>query len=472
MLEKLKQGHWPIFILSSVSAIANMFLPIILTRILTPEDIGIYKIFFLYLGLLPFLFLTGGPLHSVYYWVGKGRDQDKYITAAFQLTCILSLAIIVIGLPLIEPVASFFELSITTTQILLLSAFLWVPSGFYKEFILAKGFVAWGSIFGVLMELIKVFLFLALAFSGYKLNVIFTAFLIFLAFKMLLTGALLLKEKLPLFKIKKKYLSSVWNYCLPIAGAGLLGFVVDKIDQIVLTKYLAKDEFAFYTMGCLMIPPLYMLEMSIIKVLIPKLSTYSEKEPLVALQYFRKAISDSALLMIPAAVGLFTFSDSIVELLYTESYLESSIYLKIFSLSYLALILPYDSIPRATGQTKWIFKISLILSPLTLITVLIAANWAGAVMVLSASVFFKFIYRLAGIIYSCSLMGWRIRDIFPFKKLIIFTMISLLLGLSSWYSRELFDNNLIWFFTSGSIFFTLYFIALIIPYKKGYFVES
>lgn len=331
MLGKLKQGHWPIFILSSVSAIANMFLPIILTRILTPEDIGIYKIFFLYLGLLPFLFLTGGPLHSVYYWVGKGKDQDRYITAAFQLTFILSLAIIVIGLPLIVPIASFFELSITTTQILLLSAFLWVPSGFYKEFILAKGFVAWGSIFGVLMELIKVFLFLALAFSGYKLNVIFTAFLIFLAFKMLLTGALLLKEKLPLFKIKKKYLSSVWNYCLPIAGAGLLGFVVDKIDQIVLTKYLAKDEFAFYTMGCLMIPPLYMLEMSIIKVLIPKLSTYSEKEPLVALQYFRKAISDSALLMIPAAVGLFTFSDSIVELLYTESYLESSIYLKILA---------------------------------------------------------------------------------------------------------------------------------------------
>lgn len=472
MLGKLKQGHWPIFILSSVSAIANMFLPIILTRILTPQDIGIYKIFFLYLGLLPFLFLTGGPLHSVYYWVGKGKDQDKYITAAFQLTFILSLAIIVIGLPLIEPVASFFELSVTTTQILLLSAFLWVPSSFYKEFILAKGYVAWGSIFGVLMELIKVSLFLALAFWGYKLNVIFKAFLIFLAFKMLLTGALLLKQKLPLFKIEKNHLSSVWNYCLPIASAGLLGFVVDKIDQIVLTKYLAKDDFAFYTMGCLMIPPLYMLEMSIIKVLIPKLSTLSEKEPLIALQYFRKAISDSALLMIPAAVGLFTFSDSIVELLYTKTYLESSIYLKLFSFSYLALILPYDSVPRATGQTKWIFKISLILSPLTLIAVLLAANWASAVMVLSVSIFFKFLYRLAGIIYSCSLMNWKIRDIFPFKRLFIFTIISVLLGLSSWYSRALFDNNLIWFFTSGSIFFTLYFIALIIPYKKGYFVES
>ena len=56
MINKLKEGHWPIFILSSFSSIANLFLPIILTRLLTPEDIGIYKVFFLYLMLLPFLF--------------------------------------------------------------------------------------------------------------------------------------------------------------------------------------------------------------------------------------------------------------------------------------------------------------------------------------------------------------------------------------------------------------------------------
>ena len=56
MLSKLKQGHWPLFLMSTFSSVASLFMPIILVRILTPENMGLYKIYFLYLSILPFLF--------------------------------------------------------------------------------------------------------------------------------------------------------------------------------------------------------------------------------------------------------------------------------------------------------------------------------------------------------------------------------------------------------------------------------
>ena len=187
MLNKLREGHWPIFLLSSFSAIANLFLPIVLTRLLTPEDIGIYKIFFLYLGLLPFVFLTGGPLHSVYYWVGRKENRDSYLISAFQLTCILSLLIVLIGLPLSYVMTNSLGLSLDLVVLLIFSAALWVPSSFYKEYMIAMGATVWGSIFGTLIEMIKVVLFIGLAFYDFSLVTIFFSFLIYVALKFILT---------------------------------------------------------------------------------------------------------------------------------------------------------------------------------------------------------------------------------------------------------------------------------------------
>tara|TARA_B100001971_G_scaffold215185_1_gene259378 strand:- start:48107 stop:49522 length:1416 start_codon:yes stop_codon:yes gene_type:complete len=469
MLSKLKEGHWPIFILTSFSSIANLFLPIILTRLLSPEDIGTYKIFFLYLTLIPFLFLTGGPLHSVYYWIGKKENRQTYINSAYQLTIFLSLFIAIIGVPFYSYFAELIGLNANNTLVLIFVAVLWVPSSFYKEYKLAQGHTVYGSIFGTLMELIKVVLFISLAYQGYQIAFLFKAYLFFLIFKAILTLVLGLKEQLNPITIDLQKMKEVWNYCTPIALAGLLSFFVDKMDQIVLTKFLAKDDFAFYTMGCLIIPPLLLLEMSVNKVLIPKTSEYWEDNKDLCLEFFRKAVSDSALLLIPASVGLYIFAKPIVELLYTSKFLDSVKYLEVFAFSYLILIIPYDAVPRATGNTKWIFKMSVLVSPLSLLGILLASTYYGAYEVLLVSIGFKLLYRVLALSYTCKIMNWSVFATLPLKKVSIFSFVSIILGIVSLMTQNYFPNDLYWFFAMGIIFFIMYFVALIIPYKKGYF---
>ena len=59
--ERFSTGHWPGFLTGIISSLMNLFLPTVLVRILTPEDVGIYKIFFLYIQSFTFLSLAGAP---------------------------------------------------------------------------------------------------------------------------------------------------------------------------------------------------------------------------------------------------------------------------------------------------------------------------------------------------------------------------------------------------------------------------
>lgn len=467
MLNKIREGHWPIFFLSSFSSIANLFLPIILTRILLPEQIGTYKIFFLYFAALPFIFFTGGPVHSVYYWVGKDEGKYQYLQQSYLLSLILSSLILLIGLPLIIPFSNYIELPWQGTLFLLIAAFVSVPASFYNENNIALGKTLKGSLYSVFFETLKVISFITIAKLYQDIQLIFISYAIVLSLKFFVTLYLGGKENLIKFTVDKAKIKEIFNYCLPISLAGLVTFFIDKIDQFVLAGQLAKDEFAFYSMGCLIIPPLYLLEMSVSKVLVPKLSKAHNENDNNSIAYFKKAISDVGFLIIPAVFGLFFFAKPITRLLYTDQFIESTIYLKIFAISYLFFLIPYDAVPRATGHTKWIFKLTLAIAPLSLLGVILSSKFSTAQNVLIVAITFKAITRLSGLVYSCKLMNWKIIDTIPIKKLSVFTIFSLILTFLCSLIESKFESDINWFLFCAPIFAILYLGALYIPHKKG-----
>ena len=121
-LNKLKSGHWPVFLISMISAITNLFLPVVLVRILDPQDIGVYNIFFLYAKSITFLSLTGGPLYSVYYWIGKKDKALQYVEHAWVLSFGLSIISAIVGLIFTPQLSRLISISQTQTILLLLSA--------------------------------------------------------------------------------------------------------------------------------------------------------------------------------------------------------------------------------------------------------------------------------------------------------------------------------------------------------------
>lgn len=468
MLKKLKEGHWPIFLLSSISSMANLFLPIILVRILAPSDIGLYKIFFLHLGAIPFILMSGGPINSVYYWVGKPRpDREKLIQSAWLLSVLLSSLVFIIGLPALYYFSKHLNFPIEYTLLMIVCGFLWCPGSHFSETHIANGKTAHGALFSAGFEILKVSCFIVLALLYKDIKYLFWAFTAILAIKFLITIIIGLKQNTIKFEVNPKYLKIVWKYCLPISASGALGFFVDKIDQLLLASFLSSSEFAFYSMGCLIVPPLIMIDMSVQKVLIPKLATnYELKKYSIAAEYFKKAISDIAFLIIPAVFGLAYFAEPITKLLYTEQYLASVPFLQVFAISYLLYCVPHDAVPRATGHTGWVFKIYMIVTPISLVTVFLATSYSTALVTLIMAITVKFIPKFAGLVYSKKVMNWTWTEMFPAKRIIAFTGLSTILCLISDLIRPLFSNDLKWFLVCAPVFAIVYLGITIFTIKR------
>ncbi|AUN99178.1 hypothetical protein DOM21_05085 [Bacteriovorax stolpii] len=456
-LHKLKAGHWPVFLISMVSAITNLFLPVVLVRILDPIDIGIYKIFFLYAQSITFLSLTGGPLYSVYFWIGKKENSLRYVEHAWILSFVLSVVCAIVGLLFSVPLSHVISITQTQTILLLLSAITAAPASFYGEYLIARGRRINGSLFNSGFEIIKGIVIIALVYVTRHINAAFWGFTILFLIKLALAAYLGKKEKVLTFEVDKEKLKDVWRYCAPISIAGVLSFFLEKVDMILLSSQLTPESFAFYSMGCLAVPPLYILEMSVQKVLVPAVSgAFHAGDKLSMIQHYRKAQSDIAYLMIPAVFGLIIFNRPIIEILFTDQYMQSAVYLKVFALTYLAYIIPHDAIPRATGQTSWVLKMYLILTPLSIVVVYFCAGIWGAMGALISSMVFFYLPKIPGLIYSSQITGYPIRNLIAWKSLALYVGMNAILMIACYALKNVFSSEKMWFLVLSPIYAALY----------------
>lgn len=437
----------------------NLFLPIILVRLLNPADVGIYKIFFLHLLTIPFLVMAGGPLHSIFYWIGQSdsAERTKFLNATWILTLLTSSLVLVIGLPLQAFLSEMLGLSTEYVQLLLLTGFLVCPSGHFSETTIASGRPAFGAVFSAGFEITKTIGFIAIAWQYRSLYGIFLFYALLLSLKLIISFALNHRHYSISFRTDGLYLKKVLRYCMPIALTGCLGFFIDKLDLLILSSHLNADDFAFYSMGCLVIPPLYILEMSVQKVLIPGLSrTYVQQDWRGAAGHFRKGISDIAYLIVPALFGLVTFAAPIVSVLYTDQYRESVTYLQIFAFSYLLLMIPHDSAARASGKTDWILKTYVVLTPLSLLILYFAAGAANPAQLLLLSLVLKALPKIIGLVYSRQIMHWQWSEMFPGKELICYFGLSAALAVASYLVKPFFANAVNWFLVCAPVFALIY----------------
>jgi O-antigen/teichoic acid export membrane protein len=455
---KFSNGHWPGFLAGMTSSIINLFLPMILVRILTPEQIGIYKIFFLYIHSFTFLSLAGAPLYSIFYFIGK-KDGRNYIDHAWKLSIVLSVIALIVGLIFSPLISEKTNLTSHQTLFLLITGALITPSSFYGEYLLASGKTALGPIFHSIFEIVKSAAIIIVAYVSRDINTTFYVFGASFLIKLLLSLALGIRQHILTLKFDKQKMSEIVTYCAPMSSAGLLGFFLEKIDMLTLSAYLSPKDFAFYSMGCLVIPPLMILEMSVTKVLMPKLSTlWHEKKISEMGDSFKQAQADIAFLMIPAVFGLYIFSSPIIKILFTDQYIESVPYLKIFAFSYLAYIIPHDTIARSSGNTKWILKVYLTVTPISLISVVYAAKNYGAVEALLITVFFRFIPKIWGLIYSSQLTQMNIISLLPLGRWLYNIVINLSLTLAVLNVKQYFPDETSWFMITGPIYAICFFI--------------
>ncbi len=406
-------------------------------------------------------------MNSVFYWVGKGEhERQELIQASWWVTIMLS-SLVLILLPFASLIEEYLQLPRNIVYLLIISSFLVCPSGHYNEFCIAQGERVKGTLLGVSFELIKTIGFILLAYWQKNVDCLFYYFALMMIVSFILMTWLGAKHRTVTLGPQKDKIQRVFSYSLPISISALLHFAVDKSDMIFLSFFLGKESFAFYSLGCLVIPPLYILEMSVQKILIPSLSqSYTNKNFKNIQLSFRKAIENMAFLIIPSFFGLYFFSEVIIKIIYTDSYLASSDFLKIFSWSYLLLIIPHDSLYRASGKTKLLLSNYIFFSPVIVLVVFLVAYYTNASYTLISAIGLKFIFKIFCLYKIRRQFGLSLSELIPYKILLRFTLISIVLTALSFQIKSLFTDDRIWFSVVCPLFALLYFSQLLFDRQR------
>lgn len=452
-IEQRIHAHWPISILSLVTSIFATLLPLVIVRMLSAEDVGIFKVFFLYLTIFPALSLTAGVRSGLPFWVGQQEQRESAFQASALSVFVAGLLLACICLALHTVGAGILGWTDLQAVLFCIALGVGVAATYFDEASIAVGHIWRGALFYSGFELLRICTILAAVAMYRTITAIFIAHTAVVALKAVAGFYYGYRLNIVGLNFDRTILRGVWRYAFPVSIAWVFGIVFNYADQIVLSTFLSSTEFAFYSIGCLTLPPIFILEQSITRVLIPEMScAFARNDARTAGKLFRQAASQMAQFFIPAVIGLVVFARPIIEILFTKQYSSAFQYLQWYALSYLLFIVPFDAVARAKGHAHWILKAFLLFSVLSLSCAYLFTRLYGPYGALATLLLSGIAMRLYTVQYMKRECGWRTGDFFPIAAIIRISIVSLLAGVVADSLRPLFGDEHLWFFVCGPLF--------------------
>lgn len=460
MQARSSSSHWPLTLLMGAVSLLNLFLPLVLVRVLSPEEIGQYKLFFLFATTAPWILLSSGFSNGIYYWVGKKPEAHKAFSATwgFELAWSFATLILMGGALYIAPslLNVFFE-DKNLLYILIFSVAVFMPSAIYEDLEIVHGNTQRAAVYGAFFELLKNF---SMAASGIYFRSIYSvviSFFIVFALKFLISALLITKKR----GIRPQLLNnpltkSVFQYAWPASGAAALAVILSYCDQFLLGHYLSASEFAAYSLGCLSVPLLTIFEQSVNKVTLPELSAQIHQDSSMALSTYRRSIIELALWLIPSVFGLYFFAGPITRLLFTSRYPDAEHYLKIYSFFYLVFIIPYDTWARASGRSKWVLKTTALFALVSLTSTWLGLQFFGATGALVGFLLSQYLLRAYSALAVKKYLQWPIQKFIPFRYLGQLLVLSFGLGILTSSGLRYFESEVLGLIILGTVFWLLY----------------
>ncbi len=459
------RNHWPVSILFSMASIFNVLLPIVLAGVFAQKDYGIYKIFFLYLMLAPGLAFTVGLTSGLPYWAGQEERGIKAIRVTSWIILLHALALMLLMVLFADPLVNLINIEGFTKHTLYLMSLAIigeVAGKFFEEAAISVGRGWRGSLFYAAFELVRTIVIVFVAWQSRSVDSVFqvqvafsllkTAIGYFYAFRLGLAG----------FLFDWDIIKAVNRYAVPVSAAGVLTYFINYADQFLLTRYIPPAEFATYAVGCFSIAPLFMFEYSVARVMLPEISSsFAKNDNKRAAAIYKLTIEQLALVLVPAAIGLCVFADGFIALLFPK-YPDSAGFLRLFSFSYFLLIFPNDLVPRARGQSRWIFCNFTFFSILSVVVCALGAFYFGAYGALIGILLTRTLMRLYGLWYARKSCHWALIRVIPLADLTHFIVVCSVLAAFSLSVKPFFPSVKVWTMVVAPLFALLYFISFIV----------
>lgn len=182
---------------------------------------------------------------------------------------------------------------------------------------------------------------------------------------------------IPRFHFNLEDLKNIWKYSMNLMGFSVTNYFSRNADYMIVGHYLGTAALGFYTLAYnLMLFPITNLVGVINQAVFPAFAKIQDSPETVSNAYI-KSCQYLGFFTIPAMTGLAIFSKEAILTIYGTKWLESAGVLSLLCL--VALFQPFTSLVGvlflARGFTKWLFRWSLVITPIMIASFLIGIKW-------------------------------------------------------------------------------------------------
>ncbi len=363
------------------ASVFQVFQSIVVAHFFDPENLAPYRYGILTVGFASLFAM--GMIESVFYFIaGKyAPDARKYVGNTL-VTCVgIFLFILLLFHTLLNPyVLVHTELAPYLREVgayLLIALFLFVNLTAHnvlvggEHTVVASGLRVFQHVFRILV--IATVLFSGLIVSIYGLILLIV---VLEAFQSILYGIVLINRKLLSVRIGGIETRAQYSYALELGIAGFIPFINASLDKIMISAFLGASSFAIYSVSAIELPIAGILISVFGSVIFSTYVGYAEDNDYPSISaLWRKCSLYGMIVIVPAGIFVFLFSDVLYRLILPDAYFEGHRVLGIYALLLLLRFNSPDVLARSLNRNVIVVQAA---------TVMLIVNIAGNLVFINA----------------------------------------------------------------------------------------
>ena len=405
----------------------------LLARIRTLEENGIYSELMLVISLAAAIFMLGLP-NAINFFLAKAEtreEKNRFLSFYYTLSTLLSAALGVTLCALTPVWVRYFNDPKLSQFLFFLLLFPW------ERMIIS-------SVENVLVVLgrTRMLLYYRISNSVFLLLIIFyvwithSSFMTYMILLVIVDGVYAVAVYVLAarytgrlhFSLDREMIRRVLAFSLPLGLAAIVGTLNIEIDKLMLGHLLSTADLAIYANAAKELP-LTIVATSLTAVLMPKMvRLFQQQKNEEAVAIWRDVTTISYAIMAFFAIGMAAFSTEAMVILYSGKYAPGGPVFAVYSLGLLLRCTYFGIVLNTTGRTKTILLCSvgslLLNAALNYLLYLLLGVIGPAIATLLATL----IMGLLQLVMSSRQLQIPFRHIFPWRSMAVLTLVNLTLG--------------------------------------------
>lgn len=339
----------------------NFIVSIILARLLLPEDYGIIALVTVFITICDKLVVSGFATSLIQKKEADNLDFSTVFFFSLGMSVVLYGALF-LSAPLIADFYSSYDrqLLINVIRVMGIQVIVTAVNSVQQAYVsrtMQFGKTLWSTLCGTVLSAV---VGIWMAYAGYGVWALVAQYCVNVVTVM--TVLWIVVRWRPQLKFSFSRFKELFAYGWKIFAASIIKVLYNDLRSLVIGKFYSASDLAYYNKGQ-SFPQLVESNVSgtIESVLFPAISKkQSSKEEMLAI--LRRAIKTSTYVLMPILAGLAAVAEPLIEILLTEKWLPSVVYMQILCFTFMLMPVEMDNLQaiKAIGRSDIVLKLEII----------------------------------------------------------------------------------------------------------------